>query len=182
MLLYVNCCPREDSRTDRIARALLKKLGPFEELNVYAEKLKPVDSERLACRPAFIERRDYKDSLFKYAKQFAGADQIVIAAPYWDLSFPAMLKTYIENIYVTGIVSRYDENGRPQGLCKAKKLYYVTSAGGPYDGRFSYEYLKTLAQDYFGIREVQLIQAEMLDIAGNDPEKIVKSVIDAIRI
>ena len=44
-----------------------------------------------------------------YAKQFAGADTIVIAAPFWDLSFPAILKTYIENIYVTGIVSRYSK-------------------------------------------------------------------------
>ena len=27
MTLYINCCPRMNSRTDRLARALLKKLG-----------------------------------------------------------------------------------------------------------------------------------------------------------
>lgn len=51
-----------------------------------------------------------------------------------DLSFPARLKIYLENIYVTGIVSKYDENGRPRGLCRAERLYYVTTAGGPFDG------------------------------------------------
>ena len=42
---------------------------------------------------------------------FADADDIIIAAPYWDLGFPAQLKTYIENIYVTGIVSAYNDHG-----------------------------------------------------------------------
>ncbi|MGN0989033.1 MAG: NAD(P)H-dependent oxidoreductase [Eubacteriales bacterium] len=36
--------------------------------------------------------------MFSYAKQFESVDVIVIFAPYWNLSFPASLKTYIENI------------------------------------------------------------------------------------
>ena len=50
-------------------------------------------------------------------------DIIVIGAPFWDLSFPAILKIFIENIYVTGLVTKFGENGKPVGLCKAKKLY-----------------------------------------------------------
>ncbi len=30
--------------------------------------------------------------MFLYAKDFAESDIIVIAAPYWDLSFPSILK------------------------------------------------------------------------------------------
>ena len=41
--------------------------------------------------------------MFDLASQFQQADEIVIAAPYWDLSFPAILKLYLENIYVTGV-------------------------------------------------------------------------------
>ena len=55
--------------------------------------------ETLKKRTALIESGDYSDRMFDYAKQFASADTIVIAAPYWDLSFPALLKTYFENIY-----------------------------------------------------------------------------------
>ena len=172
MILYVNACARSESRTDRLARKLLEKLGEYEEVNLEEEPLLPMDRERLEYRTELISKGDYSDPMFDYAKKFSEADTIVIAAPFWDLSFPAVLKIYLENIYVTGLVSRYGEDGRPEGLCKAKKLYYVTTAGGPYDGRYSYDYIKDLAENYFGIGETELLKAEMLDIVGNDPEQI----------
>ena len=172
MTLFINCCPRSDSRTKRLADMLLRKLGEYEEISPEKEGLVPLNEERLNYRSALIQKNDYSDPIFRFAKQFAAADTIVIAAPFWDLSFPSELKIYIENIYVTGIVSRYSEDGRPEGLCRAGTLYYVTTAGGPYDGRFSFDYLKELAQSYFGIEKTVLIKAEMLDVYGYDPEKI----------
>ena len=168
MTLYINCCVREESRTNRLARAVLQKLGgDITELKLYEEKL--------------IEQGDYSDPIFDYAKQFASADSIVIAAPYWDLSFPATLKTYIENIYVTGIVSEYDENGMPRGLCKAQELYYVTNAGGPYAPTYSYGYIESLAKNFFGIPTTHLVKAEMLDMEGNDAEEILQAKIKNCR-
>ena len=124
MTLYINCCARKESRTNRLAKVVLQKLGEdFTELNLYEENLRPLDFGKLNHRTELIEREDFSDKMFDCAKQFANADTIVIAAPYWDLSFPAPLKTYIENIYVTGIVSAYNENGLPVGLCKANYLY-----------------------------------------------------------
>ena len=181
MTLYINCCVREESRTERLAKAVLRKLaGEFTELNLYEENLKPLDRDTLNKRTALIEQGDYSDPMFDYAKQFADADTIVIAAPYWDLSFPATLKTYIENIYVTGIVSAYDENGMPVGLCKAKELYYVTTAGGPYDPTYSYGYIESLAKNFFGIPATHLVKAEMLDIIGNDAEELLNREINRI--
>ena len=179
MTLFINCCVREESRTDRLARAVLQKLGgDFTELKLYEANLKPLDRDTMNKRTALIERGDYSDPMFDYAKQFASADEIVIAAPYWDLSFPATLKIYIENIYVTGIVSAYDESGMPVGLCKAKELYYVTTAGGPYDPAYSYGYVESLAKSFFGIPVTHLVKAEMLDIVGNDAEEILRRKIE----
>lgn len=178
MTLYINCCPRSSSRTARLAEKLLKKLGEYEEIDPETEGLVPLNEERLNYRTDLIGKGDYSDDIFRYAKHFAAADTIVIAAPYWDLSFPSELKTYIENIYVTGIVSRYGSDGKPQGLCKAKTLYYVTTAGGYYDERYSFDYIKELSENYFGINEAVLIKAEMLDIAGNDPEKILAECME----
>ena len=181
MILYINACVRQDSRTDRIARALLNKLGKaYEELCLPDLNLQPLDEEKLNRRTQLIESGQYDDPLFDYAKQFAAADTIVVAAPFWDLSFPAILKTYIENIYVTGVVSAYGADGMPRGLCKAEKLYYVTTAGGPYTPDYSYGYLRELATVYFGIKETALIKAEMLDVEGFDAEEIVKSAIDRL--
>ena len=157
----------------------MQKLGgDFTELNLYEVNLKPLDKKTLNKRTALIEQGDYSDPIFDYAKQFASADSIVIAAPYWDLSFPATLKIYIENIYVTGIVSAYDESGMPVGLCKAKELYYVTTAGGPYDPTYSYGYIESLAKNFFGIPTTHLVKAEMLDIVGNDAEEILRRKIE----
>ncbi len=133
MILYVNACVRSESRTDRIARVLLGRLGgKQEEVRLSEDTPEPLSAKRLARRTALIERGDYADPMFRYARQFQRADTIVIAAPYWDLSFPAVLRTYLENVYVTGLVSEYTPEGIPHGLCRARKLWYVTTAGGPY--------------------------------------------------
>ena len=182
MTLYINSCVREGSRTDRIARAILQKTGEkFQELYLPGEDLRPLSREKLEKRTMLIEKGDYSAPMFRYARQFADADRIVISAPYWDLSFPAMLKEYIENIYVVGIVTKYGNDGMPKGLCRARELVYVTTAGGPYIPDFGFEYIKALAEQCFGIPKTVLVKAEMLDIDGADPEVIVSEVIAGLQ-
>ncbi len=178
MILYINSCVREDSRTDKIARAVLNKLGKeYTELYLPGENLQPLSAQRLEKRTRLIEQGDYSDEMFRYAKQFAAADKIVISAPYWDLSFPALLKMYIENIYVTGVVSKYTADGTPHGLCKASELIYVTTAGGPYVPDYSFGYIKNLAEQYLGIQKARLVKAEMLDVDGFNADEIVAKTI-----
>ena len=92
------------------------------------------------------------------------------------MMFPAVLKVYLENVTVCGLSFRYSEQGRPQGLCKAKELHYVTTAGG-YIGQndFGFSYIKALAQNFFEIPRVFRISAEGLDIMGADAEAILKN-------
>ena len=72
------------------------------------EDLKPLGREQLSQRERFVRENDFSDDMFKYAKQFAEADTIVVAAPYWDMAFPALLKIYPEQITVCGITFRYE--------------------------------------------------------------------------
>lgn len=181
MVLYINACVRKESRTDELARELLNHMGvSYTERRLIDEPLVVLSEERLAYRTEQIAKKNFNDPIFLYAREFANADTIVISAPFWDLSFPTLLKLYIENIYVTDIVSRYDEKGTPQGLCRADKLYYVTTAGGFYDPRYSYEYIRELCQGYFGIKNVQLIKAEMLDIIGCNASQILQDAKNKI--
>lgn len=175
MILYVNACVRKESRTDELARFLLQKLGgDYVEVKLSGLDMEPLSEEHLRIRTELIEKKMFSDSMFDLARQFGQAEVIVMAAPFWDFSFPAILKIYLENIYVTGLVSEYGEDGTPRGLCQAKKLYYVTTAGGPYVPDFGYEYIRTLAENCFGIPETELIKAEMLDVEGADVRKIVE--------
>ena len=163
-VLFINSCVRENSRTLAIARDYLGRCsGEIVELNLEKERIQPLNAEHLARREHLIHNELWNDEMFVYAHQFANADEIVIAAPFWDLGFPALLKIYFEAITVSGITFRYNE-GRPQGFCKAKKLTYITTSGGKMNPDFGYDYIKALAQNFYGIRETECIYAENLDV------------------
>lgn len=177
MILYINACVRRESRTERLAKALLEKLGEYKEIKLTEENIRPLNTESLEKRTELGMLGKFDDPIFSYAREFAEASEIVIAAPYWDCMFPALLKTYLENIYVIGIVSEYDENGMPRGLCKAQKLHFVTTAGGKYNPKYSYEYIQKLTRYIFGVKETELYYAENLDIVGFDAEEIMNETL-----
>ena len=178
--LFVNACVRAESRTLRLARAVLARLdGPVEE--VVPGHRPPADEAWLQARDRLLARGLTDHPMFCPARQFAAAERIVIAAPYWDLSFPAALKGYFEQINVPGITFRYIPQGTPESLCRARALYYVTTAGGAFvPTEYGFGYVKALAQSFYGIREVRLIQAAGLDLDGADPEAILAQTIAAL--
>jgi len=165
MTLYINACVREKSRTEILSNELLSKLGEYEEVKLENVDFPKTNEAFLKKRDSFIASRTFDDPMFDLARQFAKAETIVIAAPYWDLSFPAMLKQYIEHINVLGITFEYTPEGIPKGLCRASKLYYVMTAGGTYvPEEFGFGYIKSLAENFYGIRDIKLIKATGLDI------------------
>lgn len=174
MILFINACAREQSRTLRLARHLLSRMQEdVLELRLFETSFPVVNEAFLRQRDNLIAASDYDHPMFDLARQFAGADQVVIAAPYWDLSFPAALKQYFEQINVTGVTFRYSPEGIPQGLCMAKRLFYVTTAGGPIlSDALGYGYVEALAKGFYQIPEVQYVKAEGLDIVGTDVESI----------
>ena len=175
MVLFVNGCVRENSRTLELAQSLLGGVsGPIEEVRLYPDGPKGLDAEKLCLRDELLSKGDYAAPIFRFANQFAAADMIVMAAPYWDLAFPAKMRAYLEEITVSGITFRYGTDGIPKGLCRAKSLIYVTTAGGPIIQNFGYEYVKTLAHAFYGISDVALVKAEGLDIWGADPTEILE--------
>ena len=191
-ILFVNSClNQESSRTQRLADAVLDKMleeaaaagesAQVEELSLVDAGIEGLSEETLALRSEKAAEKDFSHELFAPARQFREADEVVIAAPYWDLSFPAMLKSYIEQLCVNGLTFSYSEEGIPVGHCLAKRLTYVTTAGG-YLGEYNmgYDYVAAVCKLYFGIGESRCISAEGLDIWGNDAEAILADAIAAL--
>ena len=191
-ILFVNACVnQETSRTQRLADAVLDKMleeaaaageqAQVEELSLVDAGIEGLDEETMAFRSERSAAKDFTHELFAPARQFREADEVVIAAPYWDLSFPAMLKAYIEQLCVNGLTFSYSEEGIPVGHCLAKRLTYVTTAGG-YLGAYNmgFDYVAAVCKLYFGIEESRCISAEGLDIWGNDAEAILASAIAAL--
>lgn len=173
-ILFINACPRENSRTLELAKYALSKLqGEVTELPLFEENLLPLNQKTLALRDKLIAAGKYDHPLFKYARQLIAADRIVLAAPFWDLSFPSALKIWLEYVMALGVTFRYDEKGFPFGLCKANRLYYVSTAGGPVlPSHMGFDYVDALAKNYFGIGETACFSAQLLDVVGADVETI----------
>ncbi|MBQ5330412.1 MAG: NAD(P)H-dependent oxidoreductase [Oscillospiraceae bacterium] len=181
-VLYINACVRSGSRTKRLAEKLLERIGePFEEIRTEELSFPKADEEFLLRRERLISEGKTADPIFEQARRFSEAETIVIAAPYWDLSFPASLKRYLEQVNAVGITFRYSEEGIPEGLCRAKRLFYVCTAGGYFaPDTFGFEYVKALAQSYYGIEDVRLIKAAGLDIDGADVNGIMRETEQSI--
>lgn len=167
--LFVNACMRgEDSRTLALCREYLEGMDDVAEVDLAALDLRPFDAAKVAYRTEKQRAKAWDDPIFRLARQFAAADDIVIGAPYWDLSFPAALKVYLEHVSVCDVAFHYTEDARCEGSCKARRITYITTCGGFVEGaNFGYEYMCGIAA-MFGIPEVRLVAAEGLDIVGMD--------------
>ena len=183
-VLYINSCTRKDSRTKILADYLVNKIrGNVKEIVLSEEKIVPIDNSILQKRDKLISESNFNDEMFSYAKDFAASDVIVVAAPYWDLSFPSILKVFFEQINVLKLVFDYSDKGEIVSLCKAKKLYYVTTKGGYGPDDFGFKYIEALSKTFYGIKDIVLIKAEGLDIYNNNVEAILadaKKYIDKL--
>lgn len=180
--LFINACVRPQSRTRMLAQHVLDKIGgDIQEVDLTIENIKSLDLEGLEIRDSYSSRGDFSHEIFKYASQFAEADTVVLAAPYWDLAFPAIVKTYLEHVTVCGLTFCYTEEGFPKGLCKAEKFIYVMTAGGPTEGmNYGLDYVNALCRGFYGINDVRCCQANMLDVVGADVDGILAQAIDEI--
>ena len=137
-LLFVNGCISqrgEESRTLVLARSFLdawQARHPEAEVETVEPEallaLKPFAPEMLNDRDALAGIRCFDAPVYDLARQFRAADRVVVAAPFWDLTFPAALRTYIEYISANGLTYHYEADGC-HGDCRAEKLAYLTSGG-----------------------------------------------------
>ena len=93
--------------------------------------------------------------------ELEAADVLVIGAPIYNFSIPAVLKAWIDMITRARLTFRYTENG-PEGLLTGKKAIVIVPSGGvpvgsPMD--FSTPYPKH-ALAFIGITDVEFVGAK----------------------
>ena len=176
-LLFVDCCISQrgqESRTRALAEAFLEEYrakNPNAEMETVSPEtmlaLKPFDAEMLNARDELAKRGAFDAPVFELARQFREADAVVVAAPYWDMSYPAALRTYIEYISANGLNYHYEADGC-HGDCKADWLVYLTSGGDfEHEDSVGIVHWRQLC-GLFGIRKFDYVFAGGMDI---DPAK-----------
>lgn len=176
-LVVINACMREGSRTQRILDGVLAQLS--KKYNVETVNLGELDCKWV--NSDVLKERDngYVPQLYvNLAKKVANADRLVIAAPFWDMSFPSVLKVFFENISLFNITFTSTQT-ECVGLCKAKKVLYITTRGMNIKTGDPLEqatpYIKALSK-LWGLGELYVLSAENLDYSS---DKEIESKVEA---
>ena len=183
-MLVIDCCLRgEDSATRRYYQAYLEAAAPerVEMVELARLGLRPLDWETLALRDRLSAEGRFDHVLFHLARQFRDAEEILIAAPFWDLSFPSLLKVYLEQVSVAGLTFGYTQDGQCVGHCRARRLLYFSTCGG-YVGEehLGFAYVKALGA-MLGIPECVPYILEGLDIDPAQRETVLAEGILRLR-
>ena len=180
-VLFIDGCIRgKNSRTQKIADTYIQELKKQGDFNLI---IKDLDSEDLeySKKDSFDETGKPNISSKALAEEFANADEIILAAPFWEFIFPAIVSCYIEKVSVVGTTFVYSPEGSV-GLCKAKSFKYIYTAGNylTEEDKLSEKYLKRLTELY-GIDEFSAILVDGLDIQTNDAEALVNDMCEKIK-
>ena len=184
-ILIIDACVRkEESRTRLLLNQALdtmKRLHPdwkFELLSLMDMDLKYWNTQSLRERDRLLALKEYDAPVFAPGRQFQSADGVIVAAPFWDLSIPAMLKVYIENISAEGVTFTCSEKGL-EGMCRGQWMVFLTTRGGIWNGSHLEQgsrYMEALSE-FFGIRNYYCVAADGIDIEELDSEQIMKKAL-----
>lgn len=180
-LLYIDACVRdEESRTKRVAEPIMEELAKkydvtkfvLNELSLDVVK-KPLLAKRLAG--------DIPKEVMSWAEAVRDADRIVIAAPFWDMGIPAVLKTFFELCSIFDVTFKSDDK-TCYGNCKAEKMLFITSRGMNISTGDEIEqatpYLKALSW-LWGLGPLQVVAMQNMDYVS--AEEIENKIATAIK-
>ena len=168
-LIYIDSCLRAGSRTRRIADRLIQELSMTYEI----ETVRLADGDYpVVGNEILVDRSEGRvpEAYAALARRIAAADRIVIAAPFWDMSFPSALKVFFENMSLYGIT--FESNDKEcVGLCKAEKVLYITTRGMNICTGDSLEqatpYIRAISH-LWGLGELNVISAQNMDYSSDD--------------
>lgn len=185
-ILYIDACIRDElSRTKKIATPIINKLKEkheVETLTLNELNLQIVDKALITKR----NNKEIDDEVLSWGHKVASADKIVIAAPFWDMSFPAALKNFFELCSIFEVTFSSNEK-ECYGLCKADTLLYITTRGMDIHTGDTLEaatpYLKALMW-LWGINNLKVVEATNMDYVSEKEieSKINKAIEDGFKI
>lgn len=120
----------------------------------------------------------------KFTEQLIAADQVVLAFPTYNFSFPAVVKAWFDNVMLAGKTWKM-ENGGYVGLLKNKKALIINSSGGEYTQAPEMEHALSLGKlelTFMGITDIAVVSAAGVNMAPDEAavEQIVEKAKTAV--
>jgi FMN-dependent NADH-azoreductase len=184
-LFYIDACLRSGSNTKRIADVIIDKLS--ERYEVETVRLSE-HSFPIVKNDVLNERNNgyVPEEYVVMAKKLAVADRLVIASPFWDMSFPSALKVFFENMSLFNVTFASTDK-ECYGLCKAEKVLYITTRGMNISTGDELEqatpYIKALSK-LWGLGDLQVISAQNMDYSTEEQkaDKIKNAIEEGLKL
>ena len=132
-ILVVYAHPLDGSYHAALYRAVVGALRArgheVDDCDLYAEGFDPVmrADERAAYHDASVNRR----LIAPYVDRLLAAEALVFSFPVWNMGFPAILKGFVDKVFLPGVSFTLDEDGSFHPcLHNIKRLGVVCTYGG----------------------------------------------------
>ncbi|MEH7082181.1 FMN-dependent NADH-azoreductase [Neobacillus drentensis] len=181
-VLYITAHPLDHKRSYSLAvgKAFIDsyvEFHPHDEivhLDLYQAEIPYLDAdvfsgwEKLRTGESFEqltpEERLKVGRLAELGAQFKMSDKYVFVTPLWNFSVPAIMKTYLDAVAVSGKTFKYSKIGS-QGLLTGKKAIHIQARGDVYSGgteaelEMGHRYLEVM-MNFFGVHSLEHIIIE----------------------
>lgn len=179
--LFINATTLDSSRTQVIAKHLLDNyIKGYVEVDLTTDPVPPVDDNTFEIKYKNLEQGNLNHPSLKNALLLKEAELVIIAAPLWNLGFPASLKAFLDDAIITNLTFKYGPVGNIISLCNTKKVILISTSGGPYMKSHTYKFIKDFSFLFLGTTNVKLYKADNLDVFTDCVEKILEKTIAKI--
>lgn len=129
LVLYAH--PNPDSYASALHRkvvASLERAGhEVDDCDLYAEKFDPVLSREE--REIYHEVPQNRRSVEDYVQRVERAEGLVLVYPVWNFGFPAILKGFLDRVFLPGVSFRLEDGLVKPNLTHIRRLAAVTTYG-----------------------------------------------------
>lgn len=132
-VLVIHAHPNPESFNGALYRQVVTGLRArghdVDACDLYDEDFQPVMSR--AERVGYHAVPDNRGPVENHVRRLEAAEAIVLVYPVWNFGFPAILKGYIDRVFLPGVSFKLVEGRVRPNLQHISKLMVVTSYGGP---------------------------------------------------
>lgn len=194
-VLYITANPNDATHSYSMAAGKTfidsyKEKNPEHEvlhLDLFKEEIPQIDADvfsgwgKLRSGQAFQELAPEEQAkvgrLGKLVDQFVSYDKYVFVTPFWNFSYPPVMKAYLDSVASAGKTFVYSDQGQPIGLLTDKKALHIQARVGFYaegpaaDLEMGHRHLQIMMQ-FFGVPSFEGLVVEGHNKAPEQAQKI----------
>lgn len=130
LVLFAHPCPESFSAAlhQTVVQGLESKGWDVDDCDLNAEGFSPVLTE--AERRGYHEEPENIGPVQEYVDRVRAAQALVMVFPVWNFGYPAILKGFLDRVFLPGVSFRLEDGKVKPNLTHIRKLVAVTTYGG----------------------------------------------------